>query len=1345
MRFYRYLSLILGLTCTPVLAQSVHLEPASLSTVPWGATSTNPYWQHLVINLSRPPSAGNTITINLPADMTVADVNGNGSVDDDISVDGVPDSLTGYSRTTGSTSSRIILQSLTGGKRGPVHVQFPIATAASPASVTAMYGLITFSNGSETPIPAGTRSVAYAAAYDLALMSYSGLFQDGQVDTTTNRQGDAYPDTAAAPFAAALPQLVSDRDGTLSSAALSLAGAVFDNGSDADDAVYRLWLSATDSLTAVSDSSASPAVDVATGQQATAAEGSVAALSLDVSGLATGTYYLYTTTSVTGTFPVARSRGVRVRHDPTVVSVGQFEGGDIDYVDSGLLLNFDTGVPDSVSLARSAVDIPFRVVDLDTTASVHLFYADTLGLDSASVTTAGTSPDLTVTGLTGATELDCTATLTEGVDSTFTWNAAPSDTAYVAAGDYWVYAVVTDGTKIHVGRSAHQYAVRHSPFLGLDERTSATVTTGGSYPQRYYTITWNRDRGVEGDVDRDDGATIALFYSDADTFRVPGGAQHLIFAAADTSGDTHLIASGLGEDADGRTDNQHIWDLWTYRNPDDGGVPRDGVPYHLYGVITGGSTQRIVRWNRATGEAGSLSFAHPSHLRTRAPFDPVAVDGRRSFEVAWDAVDVDDSAGLWVLLVPEAAGLALGDSTSYGDINALSSTWWVANSGDGSVGAAAPLAADSVSTYAVRPARLVRGYDGSARPLTDGTYYAYVVLDSAGGAVPGDGSLARRAPGLITLSGLAPDGASGLAAPAIEVVPAHLTMEAPPDTAKLEIRPHSGGRVVDVISAFLSIDTILVTVLDQDTSQAGLQPFAVNADLPGLTLADTARVGTDTTNAGRWLLDLVYFDQAGTAAFDGSTSLATLRLVSRSREGSASLTIDHLGNRESAMYRGGVPVAELAPAPVARIDLRPRASVAGKVRLQGRASHSVVATFLLRDRNSFAPISDSLFEAANDADSITVGIQDTLDAEGRYSLTQVPSGHYHMAVHVDRYLDGQYPDLRVHPGTTVTGVDPTFLDDGVSQSEFLLGGDVTGYVDTSGASLPDNQVDQLDVDFVVSYFGQTITASHAGRLADIDGDSLVWVPDLNLVAGNFGADGVQPVYRPVAGAPEPPPPGLRVTTGDGPGKAVVVSVEGTDLREVRAYGLRLRYNPAVLTLRAHEPGQAFGPRPAAHAAHEAPGELWLGSALIGAQPGLNGDVRLARVEFVVRSPAAAAAATAAIAVAGEFIDHRYRRYRADPAAPVPRDPALLPNYPNPFNPTTSLRLEVPRAAAVRVEIYDLAGQRVRALHSGWMPAGRHTMTWDGTSDSGQAVASGPYFVHLTVDGTAQVRKIMLLR
>ncbi|MBT6144574.1 MAG: hypothetical protein HOH74_04030, partial [Gemmatimonadetes bacterium] len=81
--------LLLVLTWASASAQTVRLEPVELSTVPTGATASNPYWQHLVIELNNNVSAGNVITIDLPDSVEVADTDGDGSVEDEISIDGL--------------------------------------------------------------------------------------------------------------------------------------------------------------------------------------------------------------------------------------------------------------------------------------------------------------------------------------------------------------------------------------------------------------------------------------------------------------------------------------------------------------------------------------------------------------------------------------------------------------------------------------------------------------------------------------------------------------------------------------------------------------------------------------------------------------------------------------------------------------------------------------------------------------------------------------------------------------------------------------------------------------------------------------------------------------------------------------------------------------------------------------------------------------------------------------------------------------------------------------------------------------------------------------------------------
>ncbi len=70
-------------------------------------------------------------------------------------------------------------------------------------------------------------------------------------------------------------------------------------------------------------------------------------------------------------------------------------------------------------------------------------------------------------------------------------------------------------------------------------------------------------------------------------------------------------------------------------------------------------------------------------------------------------------------------------------------------------------------------------------------------------------------------------------------------------------------------------------------------------------MRDTLLVGADSLSAGKWLLDLIYFEQGDMGQLDGSFPLATVQLVSRDTVGSTTLDIDHLGYRKSAFYRNG--------------------------------------------------------------------------------------------------------------------------------------------------------------------------------------------------------------------------------------------------------------------------------------------------------------------------------------------------------------------------------------------------------------------------------------------------------
>ena len=96
------------------------------------------------------------------------------------------------------------------------------------------------------------------------------------------------------------------------------------------------------------------------------------------------------------------------------------------------------------------------------------------------------------------------------------------------------------------------------------------------------------------------------------------------------------------------------------------------------------------------------------------------------------------------------------------------------------------------------------------------------------------------------------------------------------------------------------------------------------------------------------------------------------------------------------------------------------------------------------------------------------------------------------------------------------------------------------------------------------------------------------------------------------------------------------------------------------------------------------------------------------------------------------------------AAPLPARLQLGQNYPNPFNPSTIIPYQLPAATQVRLEVFNILGQRVATLVDGERPAGFHTATWDATDASGRGVGSGVYLYRLLGGGERLTRSMVLL-
>lgn len=95
---------------------------------------------------------------------------------------------------------------------------------------------------------------------------------------------------------------------------------------------------------------------------------------------------------------------------------------------------------------------------------------------------------------------------------------------------------------------------------------------------------------------------------------------------------------------------------------------------------------------------------------------------------------------------------------------------------------------------------------------------------------------------------------------------------------------------------------------------------------------------------------------------------------------------------------------------------------------------------------------------------------------------------------------------------------------------------------------------------------------------------------------------------------------------------------------------------------------------------------------------------------------------------------------------LPKAFALGPNYPNPFNPTTTIPIAVPVISEIKLKIYNLLGAEVKTIYDGIIEAGQYWFNWDGRTDTGNSIATGVYLYRLsTSTGVTLLGKMILIR
>jgi len=94
---------------------------------------------------------------------------------------------------------------------------------------------------------------------------------------------------------------------------------------------------------------------------------------------------------------------------------------------------------------------------------------------------------------------------------------------------------------------------------------------------------------------------------------------------------------------------------------------------------------------------------------------------------------------------------------------------------------------------------------------------------------------------------------------------------------------------------------------------------------------------------------------------------------------------------------------------------------------------------------------------------------------------------------------------------------------------------------------------------------------------------------------------------------------------------------------------------------------------------------------------------------------------------------------------TPTSFGLWQNFPNPFNPNTTITFSIPTGGQTSLVVFNLAGQKIKTLWQGWTMRGEHAVSWDGLDEKGRQVSSGVYLYRLTTSDRSTTRKMLLTR
>ena len=475
-----------------------------------------------------------------------------------------------------------------------------------------------------------------------------------------------------------------------------------------------------------------------------------------------------------------------------------------------------------------------------------------------------------------------------------------------------------------------------------------------------------------------------------------------------------------------------------------------------------------------------------------------------------------------------------------------------------------------------------------------------------------------------------------------------------------------------------------------------------------------------------------------------------------------------MASREAAQVGDAPMFASLLPEALAYTQ-----GVAPKLNLvDGVVSHSEITLTEepVRAIDNIAPLavpSFSVLDAPNDGGSRilltwTLSPSDLLLEEGvvgvhGYSIYRKAGaeGEFAMIAQVDAGVSSFVDETALNGVRYTYQVRPFDLDnETVSDAEQTAMAVRNSVLDSDGRAIfglfgTDNRIGFDDFFIFADSFGLTVEDAGFDPAFDLAPSARIDFDDFFVFADNFGRSTA------AAGKRVPMLAGLNAdarmyldarTAMPSVGEEFVLDVRVADFVAVKGYGLQVQYDASQLEFVRALTDQPLGGSELA-APQMLSDEAGVLALVAHGDVVPDGEVGLS---LVFRATTEIEDTVIEITDSQTY-DSEFGFNRLTLPAPVqlqtrPEAFALANNYPNPFNPATTIKYALPQAADVELTVYNVVGQVVRTLVAEHQSAGRYVVEWDATNGSGHSLSSGMYFYRLEAGGEfREVKKMLLLK